>query len=310
MVRAALLIAVAALALGAWSPWASAATLQCGDTVKQNTVLDSDIVCTNPDDIGLVIGADNITLQLAHHTIQGPGLATPGGSIGITDDGLTHTNVAIRGGTVTGFDTGIYVQASNSAVKGMTLTSFNNGIFFVGDDNYMFHNSMSSAATLAMDIEGRNNYLWGNLVQGKPDDAISVIGENPLVVLNQVDSCTFNGISVAGYTAAKIARNKVSQCDSGIVISGANGKLQTNSVSGNTDGLFVLDPSSLVRFNSADGNSSTGISVGIAGSTLFQNTANNNGGYGIDAVIGTIDGGGNLASGNVTGNCLGIVCGP
>jgi large repetitive protein len=310
MVRRLLLVGVVLALCLAWPSGASAVTLSCGDTVTTNTVVDNDIVCSNPDDIGLIIGADNITVQFAQHTLQGPSVAG-GGSIGVTDDGIPHTGVTIRGGTISGFDIGIDVQSDKSAVKGMTLNGFGAaGILFIGDDNYMFHNTLSSTGTLAMDVEGKNSYLWGNTVEGGPDDAISVIGENPLIVLNKVDTCNFNGISVASYTVGKVARNEVKGCDAGIVMAGANGKLQTNTVTGNTDGLFVTDPSALVRFNNANQNTGSGIVMGVAGSTLIQNSANDNGDYGIDAVLGTIDGGGNTASGNATGGCVVVVCTP
>jgi len=44
--------------------------------------------------------------------------------------------------------------------------------------------------------------------------------------------------------------------------------------------------------------------------TLQDNGADNNGSIGIDAVIGTIDGGGNHASGNPDGDCFVVVCVP
>jgi hypothetical protein len=305
------LAAAVVLALGTLTaPKAPAATLACGDTVTQDTVLDADVVCTNPDDIGLVIGSDNVTLQLAHHKIQGAGATTNGASFGITDDGTAHTGVTIRGGTVAGFDTGIYFQANSSAIKGMTLTDFDNGVFFLGDDNYLYHSTFDAPGTLAADVEGANNYLWGNHVTGNPDDAIVVSGDNSLVVRNVVDTCGFNGLAVDGYSVSKIALNAISACDTGIVITGSNAKLQTNTVSGNSDGLFVTDPSALVRFNTADANTGSGIVVGMPGATVFKNTVTNNGDYGIDAVLGTIDGGENTASGNTTGGCVVVACTP
>jgi hypothetical protein len=58
-----------------------------------------------------------------------------------------------------------------------------------------------------------------------------------------------------------------------------------------------------------DGIQLVGPSTGLETSTLTRNVANRNGGFGIVTVPGTIDGGGNRASGN--GNplqCLNIVC--
>ena len=50
---------------------ALASHVSCGDTITTDTTLDSDLVnCPNN---GIVIGADNITLDLNGHTIDGDG---------------------------------------------------------------------------------------------------------------------------------------------------------------------------------------------------------------------------------------------
>jgi hypothetical protein len=320
LVRVTVLGAILGLALAASVSTASAATLNCGDTVTQNTVLDTDVVCSDPAAVGVVIGADNITLSLNRHTIQGAG-ATAQGSIGITDDGVEHTGVTISGwGRVDGFDTAVYVGTANSTVKAVRATNSPGGIFVTGNDNFIYKNKVEFAAGAAdpglpaLEVDGDNSYLWGNLVTQAPGDAVLVVGENPLIVLNSVDTCQFNGISVGGYTAGKIARNSVKTCDTGIAIAGNGAKLQTNDLADNCDGLFVVDPAAKVRWNNANANTCNGITVGMAGSTVHDNTTNDNGLYGIDAVDGTIDGGGNKATGNNIGNppgeCLGVVCTP
>ena len=84
---------------------------------------------------------------------------------------------------------------------------------------------------------------------------------------------------------------------------------------GNAVGIRVGDPTARVWCNTTNGNRSDGINVhGVAtGQTtrVEENTANNNAQYGINAVEGTIDGGGNAATGNGT-NCTPnyFVCGP
>ncbi|MBB4915488.1 NosD domain-containing protein [Streptosporangium saharense] len=77
----ALTVALTAAGLGAASP-ASAATAraatvaaQCGDVVTANLVLTADLVCTGT---GLTIGADNVTVNLAGHTVSGaPAVSVP-----------------------------------------------------------------------------------------------------------------------------------------------------------------------------------------------------------------------------------------
>jgi hypothetical protein len=306
-------IVAAAAALAISAPAASAAVLQCGDTITENTVVDNDITCADPAAIGLVIAADNVTVQFQRHTLTGAG-ATGAGSVGITDDGVEHTGVTIRGGTVTGFDYGVSLAASQSAILGMAFGASDTGAYVLGDDNYIFANRTDSAGTVGLDIEGDGASLWGNRIRGGPDDGIAVIGDDPLVVRNNVNGCTFDGISVSGYSLfAKLAQNTVTGCDTGIVLSGSStvpAHLQSSEVFGNCDGLFVSDPTALVWRNKAHDNCRDGIAIAEAGATVLQNTVTNNGEIGIDAVLGTIDGGGNTASGNPLGDCFVVVCGP
>ena len=54
---------------------ALASDVGCGDTITTDTTLDSDLVnCPNN---GIIIGADNITLDLNGHTIDGDAAGRP-----------------------------------------------------------------------------------------------------------------------------------------------------------------------------------------------------------------------------------------
>lgn len=128
-----------ALALAAFvvpgSGQALASNVSCGATITTNTKLDSDL--TNCPSNGIVIGADNITLDLNGHTVGGDGV--PAGSCfeeGTCDVGITmadHSGVTIRGGAVRGFDVGITVGGRGSRIQG--VASANNSTFgvIVGD---------------------------------------------------------------------------------------------------------------------------------------------------------------------------------
>ena len=303
--------AVALLALtGAPAP---AATLACGDSITQDTIVENDIVCTEASAIGLLIAAYNITVRFRGHTITGAG-ATGLGSIGITDDGVERSGVTIRDANIDGFDTGIYINAADTDLMGNSFSNVDTGVYLTGDGNYVGRNYMLSSGTIGFDIAGNDVYLWGNRVTGQPEDGIVVDGDNSLIVFNKVLGCSgFDGITVTGYTTfAKVALNTVTGCDTGIAMAGAgdHAHLQSSDVSGNCDGLFITDPTALVKRNNAHNNTCSGIATGVAGVTLRENGADNNGSIGIDAVIGTIDGGGNHASGNPDGDCFVVVCAP
>jgi hypothetical protein len=92
---------------------ALASHVRCGDTITADTTLDSDLVnCPNN---GIVIGADNITLDLNGHTIDGD--ATPvdpcpeGEACDVGVVNLAgYDRLTIRGGTIQQFGVGVLVE--------------------------------------------------------------------------------------------------------------------------------------------------------------------------------------------------------
>jgi parallel beta-helix repeat protein len=90
---------------------AIASHVSCGDTITADTTLDSDLVdCPNN---GIVIGADDITLDLNGHTIDVNGaLEDPCPEnqfcdVGVLNDG--HDGVTVRNGSVREFASGVLV---------------------------------------------------------------------------------------------------------------------------------------------------------------------------------------------------------
>jgi hypothetical protein len=295
---------------------ASATHVQCGDVLTEQTVLDSDLVCADPETVGLVIGGNDFTVWLGGHTIQGPG-ADVAGSDGVRDDGTVHSGVTIRGGTITGFEDGVDLDVTGGATKGLAVSAGGVGIAMRGNGNTIFNNTVDMTNTpgvtgfAGIESTGADAYVWGNTINGSaetgPDDGIVVNGNNPVILVNTITGCGFDGVIVTSYTSGLVALNNVTGCDIGITPSGSGLKLQSNTTSGNCIGIFVDDPSALVRWNIANDNCTEGIVIGQAGASLKKNTANDNVDIGIDAVVGTIDLGGNTATGNAT-DCLGVVC--
>ena len=87
----ALLVAVAAVFVAPSA--ASAAGLACGDVVVTDVVLEADLVgCST----GLVVGADNITIDLNGHTIDGQSTVTAAGIEAVGRSGVRMMNGRIR----------------------------------------------------------------------------------------------------------------------------------------------------------------------------------------------------------------------
>ena len=83
--------------------------LGCGDTITADTTLDSDLVdCPNN---GIVIGADDITLDLNGHTVSGDGELEQCGRREFCDVGVLnrgHDGVTVRRGSVRQFNVGVW----------------------------------------------------------------------------------------------------------------------------------------------------------------------------------------------------------
>lgn len=293
---------------------ASANHVQCGAVLTQDTVLDSDVVCTAQDPVGLVIGGDDFTLWLKGYTIRGAGAA---GTDGIADDGTARSGVTIRRGTITGFEDGVDLDVSDSQILKVGVDATGVGLATRGNGNYIYRSAVDMSVGMgfsAIEALGDDSHIWGNHVTGSPgtspDDGIVVHGDRPRVLVNVVDGCIFDGVILSSYTDGLVALNNVTNCDIGITPSGTGILLQRNITSGNCLGMLVDDPAALVRGNRADNNCYEGIVMNQDGATLVKNTANNNGEIGIEAPDDTIDGGGNTATGNPLADCLGVVCLP
>src|SRR5512145_568752 len=83
------IVLIALLGCALLAPPAAATHVSCGDTITQDTTLDSDLVGCAGD--GLVIGADGVTVDLGGHRIDGAGAGA-----GIRSENFS--GLEIRGG--------------------------------------------------------------------------------------------------------------------------------------------------------------------------------------------------------------------
>ena len=159
-----------------------------------------------------------------------------------------------------------------------------------------------------LDHNGNN----GTEVNGASDSVVVVANRTRANAQFGVVVGSAHRVRVVGNTAAKnhtgflffdlhdslISANRAPANDDGLVLSG---------------GQFGSDGNRLVG-NVANGNHGSGIAIvkdnkgAATGNSLKGNTARRNSGQGIDAVPGTIDKGGNRASGNAKPQCVNVVC--
>jgi Right handed beta helix region len=299
----------------------------CGETVTSDIRLTGNLEC--PQEPGFVIGADGVDINLAGHSMLG-GIGVGGGGPRGIDNSGGFDGLTVRNGDVTGFGFGIFISGGTAnRVLDVAAAAAGNAITIEGGSLNEIRNS---------DLFGRS---WGVLVTDSDDllvagtsasgafgDGISVRGDFARILRNRVvrQGAPFppvSGIALTG-SDARVADNHVegSWSSGGIAVSGARNVLVENVVVGATlpavgepasagDGIFVgaFSSGATLRRNRADDNQGDGLEVQAPGTRLGDNSAFDNGDYGIQAVPGVIDLGGNGAGGN--GNpaqCLNLFC--
>lgn len=240
---------------------APAAHVRCGDTIVADTTLDSDLVnCPNN---GIVVGTDDITLDLKGHTVDGNGKLikkcpkNEPCDLGLVNDG--HDGVTVRNGSVREFATGVFVgRARQNRVLG--IASSRNDFFgivlaesarslvrdssgsnspapdgdglglFASHDIRILNNSFRRNAQLGIHVvDSHDNLINGNLFFRNADFGILMEGDRNQVRGNR---CVRNGtcVIVAPGNRNVIARNRLSRDGSGIGIEKGRGNLVTGNV--------------------------------------------------------------------------------
>ncbi|MGW4424358.1 right-handed parallel beta-helix repeat-containing protein [Streptosporangium sp. NPDC004631] len=98
---AATLVLVLLTALTTALPAAADTTVNCGDTLTADVTLTSDLTCSSYG--SLTVDADNVTVDLAGHTLTGAGIDIDG-----------HVGLTVKNGTITGISNGLYATGGAS----------------------------------------------------------------------------------------------------------------------------------------------------------------------------------------------------
>jgi parallel beta-helix repeat protein len=306
---------------------ASAGPVACGETITADTTLESDLVdCPNN---GIIIGADDITLDLNGHMIDGDDVLVDSCpkneacDVGVLNDG--HNGVTITGGTVKEFALGALVfsarrnilrglttfehvfggftlvQVVRSSVRGSTASQNagpDSGVgitLFESNNNRIVGNAFFDNRELGIHlILSDHNYVAKNRVRDNPEDGIILQGDGNKIVDNRVVRNSI-GVTIfqkpARAVGNVVARNHVRR--------GPRGGIYVDSVPERT----------VIKRNHVFRTGRHGILIGNPTTIVTRNEARYNDDLGIKAVKGVIDGGGNRASGN--GNrrqCVNISC--
>lgn len=263
-VQAAIVALTAALSIVGLASEASATHQpSCGETITHNVILNADVgPCTGD---GLIIGADNITVDLNGHTIGGlpgvPQIDGTGAGVLIED----RTGVTVKNGTVKDFDGGVVI------VRGVLDPADPASGNYVGSHSVTGLEVTANVGTLTTQW-GEGIGLWesdGNTVEGNvvslngPYAGIGLYGnlsnngsDDNIVRNNQVDANLAGPTEVIGIRLEPYAKRN---------------KVDYNTVTGSRlDGIAVFFGST---HNELTGNDVT--ASGRNGIRLWHNTSDN-----------------------------------
>jgi parallel beta-helix repeat protein len=233
---------------------ALASHVSCGETITTNTTLDSDLAnCPNN---GIVIGADNITLDLNGHTIDGNGTPVdpcPEGEscdVGV-DNSAGHSGVTVKGGSVRQFSVGVLVAggAARNRLHQLAVSDTTDYGIVVADStgSVIDKTAMSDPGVVGL---------------------VLVDSQRALVARNSVSGTTGYAVFMFGVDDSRIQHNKLDADQHGFLLGGsAHNLVQHNAVSHTGGGIEVVEGATA---NRVEHNRFTGILVGDASDTLIR----------------------------------------
>ena len=160
--------------------------VRCGSIITTNTILNSDLFC---DTTALNIGADNVVLDCAGHTITHTGIGS-----GI-DIGNHHYYITIKNCNIIGNTSVPFITVGDETNS--TTISYNIGIavWSESDNNTIIDNTLSYNNT-GIHIFDRSNYtlIANNTVNSNYDGIVLDDGVNNTVTNNTIINNTNEGI--------------------------------------------------------------------------------------------------------------------
>jgi parallel beta-helix repeat protein len=267
-----LALAVAGVVVLGGGKAAAVQQLSCGDTITADTTLHRNLVnCPNN---GIIIDADNVTLDLNYHTIDGDGTPTVGcnpqnencdlgvGSIG--HDGVTVVHGSVREFRIgAGFDRARHarllgISASRNLIFGIVFfdaarclvrgSSGNRNLPPEGDGMGLFsshhvrivHSTFRYSAQPGIHVaDSTHNLIKGNLISHNPDTGMSFENADR----NQVrrNRLVRNGEVALPITGSHnvITRNHIKRGDEGIIVAKGHDNLVARNVVARTRGAGI-----------------------------------------------------------------------
>jgi large repetitive protein len=228
---------------------ASASHVSCGDEITADTTLDSDLLdCPNN---GIVIGADDITLDLNGHLIDGDGTEFAGCDpkneicdVGVANDG--HAGVIVRDGSVREFGVGVLVGGArkNRVVKISSSGHTFFGAVFGGSTRSVIRRS-SLSRNIAPEGDGIGLFgsdhirLVRNKIRHNPGPGIHVFDSSKNLIKRNVLSRNGPAILMEEANRNEVQRNRVTRGGGILVAPGNRNAIARNRVSRALDSIAI-----------------------------------------------------------------------
>ena len=184
----------------------------CGQVVMTNAFLTQDMYCPASD--GVVVGADNVTVDLKGFTLRGD---LSNGHFGI-DDQAGFDQLTVKNGVVRNFAVGVEANTGDKVAVSNLVASGNTayGIAIIGDVAKV---QSATAAGNGLDgilVSGDNASIQTSASTGNGRHGIDVEGDKPQLKGNRADANGFQGgasdlaglgIYVSGFTIPPAGTN-------------------------------------------------------------------------------------------------------
>jgi large repetitive protein len=237
------------------------AALHCGATITADTRLTSDL--TNCSSVGLIIGADDVTLDLGGHTVTGDGVSDVEGIRAVG-----HDHVVIENGSVRNFVEGVVIiRATTTRVRRLRLSG---------------HRHVGVLATDSSDVS--IDHTTSRHIRFS---ALFAARSSRVRIAHNTVTTSGGGVFLDRVAAARVSGNRITSNGQGIALQAADrGRVIRNQVSytSDGDGIFLGERSTnvLVGRNRLVGNAGgIGLADGAHANVVSTNLSRGNAFVGI-----------------------------
>ena len=209
--------------------------VSCGQYLTENTVMSNDLLDCPGD--GLVINADNVTLDCDGHLIDGDGSGSSDRGIRVA----AKDNVIVKNCNISDFYEGLAAPTSNNFSL-LNSNLFNNRYYALTTStslnavvvNNSFFDNTEGGVYL---YKSNHSFVVNNSFFNNRNGVYLSYSSGSVVVNNSVFNNTFNGFTLYNSVNNDVIDNVISNNDQGVVItsSSVNNNFSDNSVCSNSD---------------------------------------------------------------------------